>query len=137
MKRSLRMCPSLTWMGTDCPRPGSHPCWQLMTGWPSDSGTITSDNASALFTGSHSSPQEHHYICLSVSPPHPPPQTGFLCGPGCPGFHLQPMLALSSQSSPAPSSCVLGLKACATTPSAFLFEIGSCCGAPASLLLSL
>jgi hypothetical protein len=42
-----------------------------------------------------------------------------VCSPGCPGTHSVDQAGLELRNSPASASQVLGLKACATTPSAF------------------
>ena len=39
-----------------------------------------------------------------------------LCSPGCPGTHFVDQAALELRNPPAPTSQVLGLKACTTTP---------------------
>jgi hypothetical protein len=41
----------------------------------------------------------------------------FLCSPGCPGTHFVDQAGLELRNPPASASQVLGLKACATTPS--------------------
>jgi hypothetical protein len=40
-----------------------------------------------------------------------------LCSPGCPGTHFVDQTVLELRNPPASASRVLGLKACATTPS--------------------
>jgi hypothetical protein len=40
-----------------------------------------------------------------------------LCSPGCPGTHFVDQAGLELRNPPASASRVLGLKACATTPS--------------------
>jgi hypothetical protein len=42
-----------------------------------------------------------------------------LCSPGCPGTHSVDQVDLQLRNSPASASQVLGLKACAITPSYF------------------
>jgi hypothetical protein len=44
-------------------------------------------------------------------------ETGFLYSPGCPGTHFVDQAGLELRNTPASASQVLGLKACATTPS--------------------
>jgi hypothetical protein len=49
-----------------------------------------------------------------------------LYSPGCPGTHFVDQAGLELRDPPASASQVLGLKACATTPSVyFVFETGS------------
>jgi hypothetical protein len=43
-----------------------------------------------------------------------------LCGPGCPGTHFVDQAGLELRNLPASASRVLGLKACAPTPSSIL-----------------
>jgi hypothetical protein len=52
-------------------------------------------------------------------------ETGFLCidSPGCPGTHFVDQAGLELRNPPASASRVLGLKACATMPSFFVFVL--------------
>jgi hypothetical protein len=56
-------------------------------------------------------------------------KTGFLCiaSPGCPGTHSIHQAGLKLRDPPASASQVLGLKACATTPSSILYFIVCVC----------
>jgi hypothetical protein len=47
-------------------------------------------------------------------------ETGFLCGPGCPGTHFVDQAGLELRNPLASASRVLGLKAYATVPSSVL-----------------
>jgi hypothetical protein len=48
-------------------------------------------------------------------------ETGFLCSPGYPGTHSVDQAGLELRNPPASAFEVLGLKACATTPSLIFF----------------
>ena len=58
-----------------------------------------------------------------------------LCSPGCPGNHSVDQAGLKLRNSPASASQVLGLKACATTPS--LVQFFNLLGKAATLLIEL
>jgi hypothetical protein len=50
-----------------------------------------------------------------------------LCSPGCPGTHSVDQAGLELRDPPASASLVLGLKACATTPSLVLnLKVSAC-----------